>query len=455
MYTFERPHVEYQGLSRVIVRGAAALAGIIAPWLRRLAWVVFLAVAAMLVVFIWVVGRFINPLLPWFIRDLVVVLGLLGFACVVAIIGIWAERKVSGRIQSRLGPMRTGAWHGWAQSLADGLKFVQKEDLIPREADEPLFRLAPYVTLVPAFCAYLALPFGVGWVFRSGDVGLLFVLAMLAVEVLGVIMAGWASNSKWSLYGAMRAACQLVSYEIPMGLSLLAAVVAVGSLNLVDIGQAQAGGWFSWLVFQNPFLFLAFFTYYIASLASCKRSPFDLPEGESELVAGFHTEYSGFRFVMFFFAEYVAMFAVSALATIIFLGGWHSPLSGLSKGTQMQFVAFGDTSPLWFVLKSTFLVWVQMWFRWTLPRIRIDQVMHACVKYLLPFTLLLFLGSSLWQLYDNQAHPAFQGFANILHYGLGCVGLLLLGLYFAGAGYGYYNRNRLVGQMARNHLPGA
>jgi NADH-quinone oxidoreductase subunit H len=338
--------------------------------------------------------------------------------------------------------MRTGAWHGWAQSLADGLKFVQKEDLIPREADKPLFRLAPYVALVPAFCAYLAIPFGVGWVFYDGNVSLLFVLAMLAIEVLGVIMAGWASNSKWSLYGAMREGCQLVSYEIPMGLSLLAAVLSVGSLNLIEIGQDQAGGWFSWLVFRNPFLFAAFFTYYIASLASCKRAPFDLPEGESELVAGFHTEYSGFRFVMFFFAEYAGMFAVSALATIIFLGGWNSPIGGPS-------------SPLWFVLKSVFLVWVQMWVRWTLPRIRIDQVMHACVKYLLPFTLLLFVGSSLWQLYDNRAHPLFHGFANLLHYGLGLLGVGLLGLWFAGAGYGYYNRNRLVGQMARKHLPGA
>jgi NADH-quinone oxidoreductase subunit H len=265
---------------------------------------------------------------------------------------------------------------------------------------------------------------------------------MLAIEVLGVIMAGWASNSKWSLYGAMREGCQLVSYEIPMGLSLLAAVVATGTVNLVTLGEAQSDGWFSWLIFRNPFLFMAFFTYYTASLASCKRSPFDLPEGESELVAGFHTEYSGFRFVMFFFAEYVAMFAVSALATIIFLGAWNSPVGGPS-------------SPLWFVLKSTFLVWVQMWVRWTLPRIRIDQVMHVCVKYLLPFTLLLFLGSSLWQLYDSPAHPGFESFATGLHYGLGGIGLLLLGLYFAGMGYGYYNRNRLVGHMARRHLPGA
>jgi NADH-quinone oxidoreductase subunit H len=442
MFVCERPKVEYKGLSLKIVRLATKWGPPGISLALRFAWGIFFAAVVALVLFVWLVGRFIDPLLPWFVRDLVVVVGLLGFVCIVAIIGIWGERKVSGRIQSRLGPMRTGHWHGWAQSLADGLKFVQKEDLIPRDADQPLFRLAPYVALVPAFCAYLALPFGVGWVFQDVDVSLLFVLAMLAIEVLGVIMAGWASNSKWSLYGAMREGCQLVSYEIPMGLSLLAAVVAAGSVNLVALGESQSHGWFSWRIFGNPFLFLAFFTYYVASLASCKRSPFDLPEGESELVAGFHTEYSGFRFVMFFFAEYVAMFAVSALATIIFLGGWHSPVGGPS-------------SPLWFVLKSTFLVWVQMWIRWTLPRIRIDQVMHACVKYLLPFTLLLFLGSSLWQLYDNPAHPAFKTFAIVFRGVLGILGLGLLILYFAGMGYGYYNRDRLVGQMARKHLPGA
>jgi NADH-quinone oxidoreductase subunit H len=240
----------------------------------------------------------------------------------------------------------------------------------------------------------------------------------------------------------MRAACQLVSYEIPMGLSLLTAVLAVGSLSLVDMGEAQARGWFSWLVFRNPFLFVAFFTYCIASLASCKRSPFDLPEGESELVAGFHTEYSGFRFVLFFFAEYVAMFAVAALATIIFLGGWHAPVPGLS-------------SPLWFVAKSAFLIWAQMWVRWTLPRIRIDQVMHACVKYLLPLTTLLFVGSSLWQLYDSPAHPTFERFAGLVELALGGLGGLLVGLYFLGIAYGLLNRNRLVGSMARKSLPGA
>jgi NADH-quinone oxidoreductase subunit H len=442
MYVPERPSVQYKGLSLAVAQSATKWGRRGRPVLLRFAWVVFLAALVAVTAFVWVVAEFINPHLPWLVRDVVVVVGLLGFACVVAIVGIWAERKVSGRIQSRLGPMRTGAWHGWAQSLADGLKFIQKEDLIPEAADRPLFRLAPYVALVPAFCAYLALPFGASWMFRNDDVSLLFVLAMLAIEVLGVIMAGWASNSKWSLYGAMRAACQLVSYEIPMGLSLLAAVVALGSVNLFEMGQAQAHGWFSWLIFRNPFLFLAFFSYYVASLAHCKRSPFDLPEGESELVAGFHTEYSGFRFVMFFFAEYVAMFAVSGLATIIFLGGWQSPVGGAS-------------SPLWFVGKSAFLVWAQMWFRWTLPRIRIDQVMHACVKYLLPFTLLLFIGSSLWQLYDDQAHPVFYEFAHLVSFGLGFLGLALLGLYVFGAAYGRYHRDRLAGPMVRKHLPGA
>jgi NADH-quinone oxidoreductase subunit H len=390
-------------------------------------------------VFTWAVAKYVFPLLPgwlWIVRDIAVVVGALIFVSLIAMVGIWGERKVSAHIQSRLGPMRTGGWHGWSQSLADGLKFWQKEDLIPRDADHILFRLAPYIALVPVIAAYAAIPFGAEWAFRNMDVSLLFVLAMVGIEVLGVIVAGWASNSKWSLYGAMREACQLVSYEIPMGLSLLVPVMAVGSINLVTIGNAQAGGWFHWLMFKNPFLFLAFFTYYIASLASCKRAPFDLPEGESELVAGFHTEYSGFRFVMFFFAEYAAMFAVSALATIIFLGGWNSPFENMTSG------------PIWFILKGGFLVWVQMWIRWTLPRIRIDQVMHACVKYLLPFTMIMFVGSSGWQLLGGYLDGPVR-------YVLGTLGLLMVGLYMGWAIYGHFNSRRLVGRLERRHLPGA
>lgn len=441
MRTYERPKIEYTGWRKKVVDAAVWGAGTFGPLLKRFAFVVFVAAVVVVIAFVWAVARFVNPLVPWIVRDIIIVAGALGFVSVVAIVGIWGERKVSGHIQSRLGPMRTGGWHGWSQSLADGLKFVQKEDLIPRAADGPLFRLAPYIALVPPIMAFAAIPFGVGWAFRDQDMTLLFVLAMLGIEVLGVILGGWASNSKWSLYGAMREACQLVSYEIPMGLSLLVPVVAVGSVSLMDLGRAQAGGWFHWLMFQDPFLFLTFFTYYIASLAACKRAPFDLPEGESELVAGFHTEYSGFRFVMFFFAEYAAMFAVSAIATIVFLGGWNSPVDTVSSG------------PLWFVAKCTLLVFVQMWIRWTLPRIRIDQVMHACVKYMLPFTMILFVGSSLWQLYAG--HPGFQPVVRVTPYVLGGLGIVIVGSYVLWAVYGYIYRTRMLGYLAKKHLPGA
>lgn len=415
------------------------------PLLLRAAPFIFFGSIAGAILVTWIVGRFVNPVLPWIIRDLIVMNGLLGFVSLVSMIGIYGERKIAGRIQSRLGPMRTGGWHGWAQSLADGLKFVQKEDLIPAAADGILFRLAPYIALVSTFTAFAAVPFGATWVFRRMDVSLLFVLAMLGLEVLAVILAGWASNNKWSLYGAMREACQLVSYEIPMGISLLVPIMIVGSVDLTRIGEAQTGGWFHWLMFHNPFVFVAFFTYYTASLASCKRAPFDLPEGESELVAGFHTEYSGFRFVMFFFAEYAAMFVVSGIAVILFLGGWNSPFGDrLTSGT------------LWFLAKSGLLVFVQMWVRWTLPRIRIDQVMHACVKYLLPLTMILFIGNSFWMLMN----PYLLSFQHFTQYALGALALGALALagvvfYCYWAVFGYLNSPYMLGRLARKHLPGA
>jgi NADH-quinone oxidoreductase subunit H len=443
MRVYERPTIEYGGLKKKIVDLAVWGGSTFGPLLKRFAFFVFAGAVAVAILFVWGVARFVNPRVPWIVRDVIIAAGALGFVSLVAILGIWGERKVSGRIQSRLGPMRTGGWHGWSQSLADGLKFVQKEDLIPKVADKPLFRLAPYIALVPPITAYLAIPFGVGWAFRDRDVTLLFVLAMLGIEVLGVILGGWASNSKWSLYGTMREACQLVSYEMPMGLSLLVPVMTVGSLSLLDLGRAQAGGWFHWLAFRNPFLFVGFFTYYIASLAACKRAPFDLPEGESELVAGFHTEYSGFRFVMFFFAEYTAMFAVSAIATIVFLGGWNSPFENVTSG------------PLWFVAKSALLVFIQMWIRWTLPRIRIDQVMHACVKYMLPLTMILFVGNSLWLLYAVPDHPLFFWVARGTPCVLGLLGIVIVGSYVLGALYGFVHRTRMVGYLARKHLPGA
>lgn len=445
MFVYERKPIEFHGVRKQIAEFCISLGRFADPILRRMALFIFLQAILVIIFFVWGVAHFINPNVPWIVRDIIAVMGVLGFVSLVAVVGIWGERKVSARIQSRLGPMRTGGWHGWAQSVADGLKFVQKEDLIPDSADRPLFRLAPYLTLVPAITAYMAIPFGFAWFFRDLDVSLLFVLAMLGIEVLGVLLAGWASNNKWSLYGAMREAAQLVSYEIPMCLSLLIPVMAIGSTNLVSLSQAQAGGWFHWLMFQNPFIFLSFFTYYIASLASCKRAPFDLPEGESELVAGFHTEYSGFRFTMFFFAEYAVMFAVSALATLIFLGGWNSPFGNFSSG------------PLWFIAKSGFLVFIQMWIRWTLPRIRIDQVMHACIKYLLPLTMILFLGSSLWILLVTPSHIDFGQFTRYALgvIGLGSLALLMIAFYVVWAVFGYINSPRLTGRLGRKHLPGA
>jgi len=391
------------------------------------------------------------------LRDLLVVLGVTVFFSLVPVYAIWWERKVAGRIQSRCGPMRVGGWHGWAQSFADGIKLVCKEDLIPEDADKPLFRLAPYLTLAPVVAAFAAIPFGTYWVFRNLDIGLLLVLAMLGVEVIGVILAGWSSNSKWALYGAMREACQLVSYEIPLGLALLLPVLTVGTLDLGRVGQAQSGGWHTWLVFQSPFLFVAAGMYYVASLAYCKRAPFDLPESESELVAGFHTEYSGMRWALFFFAEYAAMFVVSALAVILFFGAWYSPLperwgAGWGDGylaRAARGVIF--SGPVWFVVKSFLLVYVQLWLRWTLPRIRIDQVLYACVQVMLPLAMLLLLGQTLWELWVAPS-GLLAGIVNLLLAGVGGVAAaVVIGIILRAR----IHRSRLVGRLAVDLLPGS
>lgn len=325
----------------------------------------------------------------------------------VAMFCIWWERKVAGHIQSRLGPNRVGPI-GILQSLADGIKLLLKEDLIPRDADHLLFRLAPYMAFAPAFAAFLALPFGPDMTFEPRlSVGVFWILAILSVEIMGVILAGWASNNKWSVYGAMREACQMVSYEIPLGISIIVGVMAAGTLNLVQLGHMQAGGLHTWLIYKNPFVFLAFFTYFIASLASNKRAPFDLPESESELVAGFHTEYSGLRFSFFFFAEYAAMFIVGGIQAALFLGAWNDPFGLLGyfynqfqqSGNDIGLLALNVIGVGIFVTKSLAIVFVQMWLRWTLPRPRIDQVLYACVKVLLPLACVLLLGAAVWQLF--------------------------------------------------------
>ncbi len=405
------------------------------------------------------------PLQFGIIRDFVILGAIMGLFNVIPMYTIWWERKVAGRIQSRLGPMRVGGWHGWSQSLADGIKLLLKEDLIPQDADRVLFRLAPYLAIIPSALAFVALPFGTSYVFRELDVALIFTLGVLGIEVVGVILAGWASNNKWSVYGAMREACQMVSYEIPMGMALMIPVVIVGSLNLTKIGDAQSGGWFTWLAFANPFAFVAFVVYYIASLASCKRAPFDLPEAESELVAGFHTEYSGIRWSFFFFAEYAAMFVVSGLATILFMGAWYSPLP-LAWGERLG-DAMGNgvlahaakgilfSGPIWFILKCVFFLYVQIWLRWTLPRIRIDQVLYGCVQVMLPLTMLLLLGTTLWVWASTSASGGWTMFANITNIVLGLVGAVFALMFPAIATYGFYHRRMMVGNLVVDALPGS
>jgi NADH-quinone oxidoreductase subunit H len=331
-----------------------------------------------------------------------------------AMFAIWWERRVSGRMQSRIGPNRVGP-NGLLQSLADGIKLILKEDLTPREADPVLFRMAPYLVFAPVFAAFLALPFGPNLTFEPAlNAGVFWVLAVLGVEVLGVILAGWASNNKWAVYGAMREACQMVSYEIPLGLAIVVGVMAAGTMNLVDLGFQQGGGIHTWVIFRNPFVLGAFFVYFVASLASNKRAPFDLPESESELVAGYHTEYTGMRFAFFFFAEYAAMFVVAGIQVALFLGGWNDPF-GVVGYYYAQFipdaaaharglVILNLAACAVFVLKALAIVFVQMWLRWTLPRPRIDQVLYACVKVMLPGACLLLLGGALWELMIPSFH---------------------------------------------------
>jgi NADH-quinone oxidoreductase subunit H len=342
------------------------------------------------------------------VYDVVIVAAIyLPMVLLVAMIAIWAERKVAGHIQSRPGPNRVGPI-GLYQSLADGIKLILKEDLVPPFGDGFLFRIAPYLAFAPVFAAFVALPFGPEMTFEPRlNVGVFFVLAVLSVEVMGVILAGWASNNKWSVYGAMREACQMVSYEIPLGISIIVAVMTAHTLNMVEMSRMQNGGLHTWLIFRNPFVFIAFGLYFVASLASNKRAPFDLPESESELVAGFHTEYSGMRWAFFFFAEYAAMFVVGGIQAALFLGGWNDPF-GLIGYYHAKFAAAGNDGGIVivnligagiFIAKASVIIFIQMWLRWTLPRPRIDQVLYACVKVLLPFSCIILLGAAIWQLF--------------------------------------------------------
>lgn len=294
-----------------------------------------------------------------------------------AFILIWAERKISGYIQRRYGPLRVGGPAGIFQSAADILKLFTKEDFMPGGADRWLWMLAPAVSLVPAVLVYLVLPIGRTLVLQNLNIGLVFFVSVTSFTLLGIFMAGWGSNNKYALLGAMRAGAQLFSYEVPAILSTIGVVIATGSLTLQKIVLAQVHH-HEWFLFPQILGFLVFYT---ASLAELNRTPFDLAEGESELIAGYFTEYSGIRWAMFAIAEYSNLFTMSALAVTLFLGGWHGPwLPGW----------------IWFLIKSYILVFIGIWIRWTLPRVRIDQLMDLGWKVLFPLSVANVLGTALY-----------------------------------------------------------
>jgi NADH-quinone oxidoreductase subunit H len=343
---------------------------------------------------------------PWLvIRPVLAVVLLITFFAGAALYYIWLERKVCGRMQDRLGPTRVGGKFGWLQTLADGIKLLAKEDFIPAAADHFLFRISVYIAFCGSFAAFIALPFAKDVVAVDMNIAVFFMLAVMSTEVFGIILAGYGSGSKWSLFGGMREAAQMVSYEVPLAICIVIPVLVAGTMNLNLIGQQQEGMFWNWYLFHDPFLFLTFWVYFTCATAECKRAPFDLSEAESELVGGFHTEFSGLRWSFFYMAEYGIMFAVSGIATTLFLGGWHTgflpfELSGvLEQSLGLTGWIIGSVVNVSvFIIKSWLLVFVMMWVRWTLPRLRIDQVMMTCLKYLLPMSCVLLLGASLMPL---------------------------------------------------------
>ncbi len=317
------------------------------------------------------------------------------------------ERKVVGRIQNRWGPSRVGPF-GLLQPLADGAKLFLKEDLLPTNVYRPLFILAPIIALACALFSISVVPFGATTLFKGVDlfqiadvnIGLLIILGVTSVGVYGIALSGWSSNNKYSLLGALRASAQLISYELALGLSLVGVVLRTGSLRLRDIVDVQAThGILSWNVFGG-FQFVAFFIYLMAAYAETNRSPFDLPEAESELTAGYHTEYSSMKFAMFFMAEYANMITVGCVATLMFFGGWTSPFGNLlptiAPGTTLGAVITAIVPVLWFVLKVFFFLFLYIWVRGTLPRFRYDQLMGFGWKFLMPLAIANIVATSLW-----------------------------------------------------------
>jgi NADH-quinone oxidoreductase subunit H len=324
-----------------------------------------------------------------------------GFFLPIAGVTSWLERRVWARIQSRVGPNRVGP-QGFLQWLADGIKLLLKEDIVPDAADRPLFLFAPYFVVWGIVATFVVIPFSSNLIIADMNVGILYLTAVTALVVVGVLMAGWASNNKWSLIGGIRSAAQIISYEIPASLALLPIVLLTGTLSTQGIIRAQGWAPWDWFVFHNPFTFVAAFMFYVAALAEGNRTPFDIPEAESELVAGFCTEYSGFRYLLFFMAEWGNLYVIGAVATTLFFGGWQIPLwtDNVVLLNISQFAAFFLKSYLW--------VLISMWVRATLPRVRVDQLMILCWKYLVPIGFVNLIGTAIWMVIWPQGNRVVQ-----------------------------------------------
>jgi NADH-quinone oxidoreductase subunit H len=320
----------------------------------------------------------------------------------------YLERKISAFMQARLGPMRVGPW-GLLQPIADGIKLLTKEDFIPEKADRWIFFFAPYIAVAAAFIVFAVIPFGPDWaVVTDVNIGLLFVLAVSSVGVLALILAGWSSNSKYALLGALRSSAQMVSYEVAMGLSLIGALMFARTLSLSGMVNAQAGD-SVWYLFYQPLGFLIFL---VSGIAENNRAPFDLPEAESELVAGFHTEYSGFRWSLFFMAEYAAMVVVSAVAVTVYLGGWYFPFVYQLTEAKGYHNLYVIVSLLVFLIKLGAILYLYFWLRWTLPRFRYDQLMDIGWKWLIPAALIN-IGISALSIFAVQAVNGWRGIQTI------------------------------------------
>ena len=320
----------------------------------------------------------------------------------------YLERKISAFMQARLGPMRVGPW-GLLQPIADGIKLLTKEDFIPEKADRWIFFFAPYIAVAAAFITFSVIPFGPDWaVITDVNIGLLFVLAVSSVGVLALILAGWSSNSKYSLLGALRSSAQMISYEVAMGLSLIGALMFARTLSLSGIVSAQQSDSVWYLVYQP----LGFLIFLVSGIAENNRAPFDLPEAESELVAGFHTEYSGFRWSLFFMAEYAAMVIVSAVAVTVYLGGWYFPFVYRLTEAKGYHNLYVIVSLLVFLVKLSAILYLYFWLRWTLPRFRYDQLMDIGWKWLIPSALLNITLSAL-AIFVVQALNGWHGLKTI------------------------------------------